>query len=110
MKHLGFSLTAPAGLLIVFCGLALLIGVDPWPLARSFALSVPIVAYVVLAHFTMMWAMNVGEVGVQPEVNGSGRRYVWHGVPILLCLVLTAAGACIVLVAGHMQRWLGGAV
>jgi hypothetical protein len=44
MKHLGFSLTGPAGLLIVFCGFALLIGIDPWRLARNFALCVSIVA------------------------------------------------------------------
>jgi hypothetical protein len=47
MTHLVFSLTGPAGLLIVFCGFALLIGIDPWRLARNFALCVPIVAYVI---------------------------------------------------------------
>jgi len=109
MKHLGFSLTGPAGLLIVFCGFPLLIGIDPWRLARNFALCVPIVAYVIFTHQIMIRTMNVGEAGGQREVNGQDRRYVWHGVPVALCLMLAAAGTFIMLFAVHMKRLLGGA-
>ena len=50
MRHLDCSLTALAGLLIVGCGLGLLFGIDPWLLARIFALSMQIAAYVVISH------------------------------------------------------------
>jgi hypothetical protein len=109
MNHFGFYPFAPVCLLIVFYGFAIHFGTDPSPVNRIFALSVPIVAYVVFAHCTMMWAMNVGEAGAQREVNGQGRRYVWHGVPVVLCLMLAAAGSCVTLLARHMQQWLGGA-
>jgi hypothetical protein len=110
MNHLGFYRTAPVCLLIVFYGFAIHFGTNPWPVNRIFALSVPIAVYVVLADWTMSWAMNVGEVGMQPEMNGQGRRYVWHGVPVVLYLVLVAAGSVVMLFAGQVQRWLGGAV
>jgi hypothetical protein len=110
MTHLGFSLTGPAGPLIGFCGFALLIGVDPWRLAKIFALCAPIVAYVIGTDRLMSRTMTVGDVAVQREVNGRGRRYVWHGVPVVLCCVLAAAGCLILLFAAHVQRWLGGAV
>jgi hypothetical protein len=95
MKHFDLSLTVPAGLLIVGCGLALLFGTDPWRLARIFALSVPIAAYVVICHGIL-------------SMNGQGQRFVWHGVSVALYVVLAAGGTCIVLVVAHMQRWLGG--
>jgi hypothetical protein len=110
MKYLRFSLTGPDGLLIIFYGFALLIGIDPWHLARHFALCIPIVAYVICTHCLLSLTMTVGAAVGQREVNGQGRRYVWHGVPVVLCLLLAAAGSCVMLFVSHMQRWLGGAV
>jgi len=96
MKHLDFSLTGPAGLLIVFCGFALLFGTDPRLVTRILALCVPIVAYVVISHGIL-------------RMNQQGRWSVWHGVPVVLCLMLAAAGTFIMLFAVHMKRLLGGA-
>jgi hypothetical protein len=96
MKHLDFSLTMPAGLLIVFCGFALLFGTDHWRLARIFALSLPSAAYVVISHGLL-------------SMTGQGRRGLWHGGSLALYVALTAAGFCIVVVTGQLQRWLGGA-
>jgi len=100
---------APVCLLIVCYGFAIHFGTNPWPGTRILALCLPIVAYVVFAHFTMMWAMNVGEVGVRQKMNRQGRLYAWHAVSVILCLMLAAAGSFIVLFAVHMKRWLGGA-
>jgi hypothetical protein len=74
MKHFGFFLTGLAVLLVV-SGFALLMGIDPWLLARIFVLSVPISAYVVISHGILI-------------MKHQGRRSVWHGVPIVLSLVL----------------------
>jgi hypothetical protein len=96
MTHLGFSLTGPAGLLIVCCGVALLIGIDPWCLARNFAISLPLVAYVVIAYGLL-------------RMIGQGRRSLWHGGSLALYVALTAAGFWVVVVTGQLPRWLGGA-
>jgi hypothetical protein len=109
MNHLGFYRTAPVCLLIVFYGFAIHFGTNPWPVNRIFALCLPLVAYVVFAHCTMMWAMNVGKVGVRQNMNRQGRRYAWHAVSVILCLMWAAAGSFIVLCAVYMPRLLGGA-
>jgi hypothetical protein len=95
MKYL-FSLTTLAGLLIVLCSFALFMGIDPWRLARHFALSVPIAAYV--ATFYGLLSMT-----------GQSRRGLWHGGSLALYVALTAAGFWIMVVTGQLQRWLGGA-
>lgn len=97
MKHLGFSLTGPTSLLIAFCGFALVFGTDPWRLAKIFAVSLPIAAYVVISHGLLL-------------MTGQGRRGLWHGRSLALYVGLTAAGFWIVVVTGQLQRWLGGAV
>jgi hypothetical protein len=91
MKQLGFFLTAPTGVLIVLCGFAQLFGTDPWLLARIFALSVPIAAYVVISHGLLL-------------MIGQGRRGLWHGRSLALYVALTAAGFWVVLVTRDLQR------
>ena len=108
MTHLGCSRTASACLLIALCGLALLVGTDPWLVGRHLALCVPIVAYVLSAHFSMMWAMQGGNVGVRQDMTRQGRLSFWHGVPVVLCLVWAAAGAFILWGAVQLQGYLGG--
>jgi hypothetical protein len=109
MNHLGFYRITPVCLLIVFYGFAIHFGTNPWPVTRIFALCLPIVAYIVFAHCTMMWAMNVGKVGVRQKMNRQGRLYAWHAVSVILCLMWAAARSFIVLFAVHMQRLLSGA-
>jgi len=105
MKDFGFSGSASVGLVMIVCSLAMLFGEDPWLLARDVALCVPIVAYVVFTHVTMMWAMNVGHVDVRQKTTWQGRLYCWHGVSVVGCIVLAAAGSFIVFFA-HAIRGL----
>jgi hypothetical protein len=87
---------APTGLLIVFYSLALLFGTDPWWMAKTTVLCLPIAAYVVVSHGLLL-------------MIGQGRRGLWHGRSLALYVALTAAGFWIVLVTRDLQRWLGGA-
>jgi hypothetical protein len=108
MKDVGLTLTAPGCVLIIFCGFALLFGTDPWLVAKATAICVPVVAYVVFSIFTVIWAIKVGEVGVRQEMTFQAKLYFWHGVSVILTIVLAAAGSFIVLFATQIRGLVGG--
>jgi hypothetical protein len=109
MKEIAWAVSAPACLLISLCGLALLLGTEPWVVAKGVAIGVPIVAYVIFSVFTVIWAMKVGEVGVHQHMSFQSKFYFWHGVSVLLTMVLSAAGSCILLFASGVRGLTSGA-
>jgi hypothetical protein len=109
MKDLSLTLTAPESVLTMATAIVLLAGTDGWLVVKSLGLCVPIVTYILFAHVTMLWAAKVRDVGVEQEKTWRRRLYSWHGVSVVLVIVLSAAGSCIILCAVQMQRWLGGA-
>ena len=54
MKDLGFAVSAPICLIILFCGFAILFGIDPWVIAKGATIGVPILAYVGFSIFTVL--------------------------------------------------------
>jgi hypothetical protein len=109
MKEPTWALSAPACLLISFGGLALWLGAEPLAVAKGFAIGIPIVAYVVFSVFTVIWAMKVGEVGVHQNMSFQSKFYFWHGVSVLLTIVLSAAGSFILLFAYGVRGLTSGA-
>jgi hypothetical protein len=109
MKECAWALSAPACLLISFGGLALWLGAEPLAVAKGFAIGIPIVAYVVFSVFTVIWAMKVGEVGVHQNMSFQSKFYFWHGVSVLLTIVLSAAGSFILLFAYGVRGLTSGA-
>jgi hypothetical protein len=110
MEKFGLALTGPLCLIIFLCGLAMLLGTDPYAVAKGVAVCVPVVGYVVFAIFTVIWAIKTGEIGVRQETSFQAKLYFWHGVAVVLTIILSAAGSFIMLFALLMGRVLGGAV
>jgi hypothetical protein len=110
MKDFGFATSAPLCLVILFCGIAILLGADPWVVARGFSICVPILAYVAFSIFTVFWAIKVGEVGVHQNMTFQAKFYFWHGVSVVACIVLAAAGSFIVLFALQVRGLTGGTI
>jgi hypothetical protein len=108
MKEYAWVLSAPACLLISCCGLALWLGTEPLVVATGVAIGVPIVAYVIFSIFTVIWAMKVGEVGVHQNMSFQSKFYFWHGVAVLLTMVLSAAGSFILLFAYGVRGLTSG--
>ena len=108
MEHLGKTLAGPICLVIALRGVALLLGTDPWVIAKATGICVPIVAYVAFAIFTVLWAIKTGEIGVKQETTLQGKLYFWHGVSVVLTIVLAAAGSFVVLFASLIGGLLSG--
>jgi hypothetical protein len=108
MKEIAWAVSAPACLLIGFCGMALLLGTEPMVVAKGVALGVPIVAYVIFSIFTVIWTLKVGEVGVHQNMSFQSKFYFWHGVSVLLTIVLSAAGSFILLFAYGVRGLTSG--
>jgi hypothetical protein len=110
MKDLGLNVTAPLCVLIVFCSFALLFGTDHWLVAKSVAIGVPLVAYVVFSIYTVLWVIHVGDVGVQQNMTLQARFYFYHAMAVILMMVLAAAGSFIVLFVTQLRGITGGAL
>src|SRR5262245_12901039 len=96
MQYRRFSWCAPTGVLIIFGGVALLFGLDPWFLASIFMLSLPSALYVVLSHGLL-------------RMTAQGHRGFWHRRSVTLYIALSIAGFWMVLLTEYLQQWLGGA-
>jgi hypothetical protein len=109
MKDLGWNISAPVSLTIVFCGFAILFGTDPRIVAKAVAIFVPIVAYVAFAIVTVMWAIKVGDVGLHQNMSFQSRFSCYHGMSVVLAIVLAAAGSFILFFAVHVKGMISGA-
>lgn len=98
----------PVCVLILLCGMAIVLGTDPWRVASAVMISRPISGDVVFSLLTMCWAINVGNVGVYQTRTFKAIFYYWHGVAVLGCLVLAAAGSFVVLFGLTVGRLLRG--
>lgn len=107
MRHLGLAAIAPLSIIILACAYALAIGTNPVLVARIVGLCVPAAAYAVFAIFTVLWAIKTGEVGVKQEMTLQARIYFWHGVSVVLALILSAAGAFLLLLFMQLKELLG---
>ena len=103
-----FAYSAPGCLVVAFVGIALLLGADPWNLARAVALITPIVAYVGFSIFTVLWAIKTGEVGLKQEMTFQAKFYFYHGMAVILTIVLSAAGSFVALFALTIGGLLSG--
>ena len=110
MKDLGFAVSAPICLIILFCGFAILFGTDPWVIAKGATIGVPILAYVGFSIFTVLWAIKIGDVGLHQNMTFQSKFYFYHGMSVVLCIVLAAAGSFIVFFAQQMRGLTGGAI
>ena len=110
MKDLGFAVSAPICLIILFCGFAILFGIDPWVIAKGATICVPILAYVGFSIFTVLWAIKIGDVGLHQNMTFQSKFYFYHGMSVVLCIVLAAAGSFIVFFAQQMRGLTGGAI
>jgi hypothetical protein len=110
MKNLGLNLTAPACLVIALCGYAMILGADPAVILKYIAIGLPITGHVVFSIFTVLYAMQIGDIGVQREMSLQGRLYYYHGMAVILAMVLAAAGSYILLFAKLIGGLTGGAV
>jgi len=110
MNNAALALTAPVSLIIAACSIALLSGADGWLIAKTAGICLPILAYCVFSIFTVIWAIKVGEVGVHATMTLQAKFFFWHGVSVVLCVVLAAAGSFVVMFALQMKGVLGAAL
>ena len=108
MKEYASYLAGPVCLLLLLCGVAILLGTDPWRVASAVMICLPVDGYVVVSIFAVMWAIKVGEVGAHQNMSFQSKFYFWHGVSVVLCIALAAGGSFIVLFALLMKGVLGG--
>jgi hypothetical protein len=108
MPDLGKALAAPLTVFIMLCGIAMLLGVPPARLGAGVALGLPIVGYAVFAIFTVIWAIKTGEIGTHQQATFQSKFFFWHGVAVVLCIVLAAAGSFIVLFAAMLRGQCSG--
>jgi hypothetical protein len=108
MWHQSHALAAPLTVFIMLCGIALLLGVPPGRIAAALAVGLPVIGYTVFAIFTVIWAMKTGEIGAHQEASFMSKFFFWHGVAVVLCLVLAAAGSFIVLFGTVLGGPVGG--
>lgn len=108
MKDLALTLAAPLSLIVVLVGIGLLMGAEPWLVAKTTAIVLPIAAYVVFSIFTVIWAIKIGEVGIRQEMTLQSRIYFWHGVSVVLVIVLSAAGSFVLLFLTQLMGLLHG--
>ncbi len=107
MKQIDLALSAPACLLIAAVAYALMSGADGWLVAKVTGLCVPIVAYVAFSVFTVLCTLKIGEVGIKQEMTLQAKFYYWHGMAVILTIVLSAAGSFILLFLVQMKGLLG---
>jgi hypothetical protein len=95
----------PICVLMLLCSVAILLGTDPWRVASAVMISRPISGDVVFSLLTMGWALNVG---VHQTRTFKATFYYGHGVAVLGCLVLAAAGSVVVRFGLTVGRLLSG--
>ena len=108
MKDWAFAVSMPLCLIILFCGFAIMFGTNPWVVIKATTICVPITAYVLFATFTVVWAIKTGEVGLHQNMTFQSKFYFWHGISVVACIVLAAAGSFIVFFASQMRGLIGG--
>jgi hypothetical protein len=97
MPEVGKALAAPLCVIVMLIGIASLLGVETASLASTAAAVLPIVSYGVFPIFTVIWAIKTGEIGTHQQATFQSKFFFWHGVAVVLCVVLAAAGSFIVL-------------
>jgi hypothetical protein len=107
MEQIGLTISAPVSLLILACAYALILGADGRLVAKVTALCVPIAAYVVFSVFTVLWALKIGEIGIKQEMTLQAKLHFWHGMSVVLVIILSAAGSFILLFFTQMKGLLG---
>jgi hypothetical protein len=81
---------------------------DAWNLLRAALLILPIVAYVGFSIFTVIWAMGVGDPGLKQNMTFQAKFYFYHGMAVVLTIVLAAAGSFVTLFALTIGGLLNG--
>ena len=112
MKEYTSCVAGPICVLILLCSVAILLGTDPWRVASAVMISRPISGDVVFSLLTMCEAIHVGHVGVHQTRTFKATCDYGHGVAVLGCLVLAAAGSVVVrfgLTVGRLLRGLARA-
>jgi hypothetical protein len=102
------ALSAPFCLLMVLCGAIYLLADDPMGALGGVLVGLAVVGYLVFSVFTVIWAINTGEAGVNQQASFQAKLYFWHGVSVVLTVILSAAGSFIVLFARLVWRGFGG--
>ena len=107
MNAYASCVAGPVCVLILLGGMAIVLGPDPWRVASAVMISRPISGDVVCSLLTMGWAIHVGHVGVHQTRTFKATCDYGHGVAVLGCLVLAAAGSVVVrfgLTVGRLLR------
>lgn len=107
MKDWMIPVSVPMSMVIMLVGIALLVGADPWIIVKGAAICLPIIAYAGFSIFTVLWAMRVGQVGLTQEMTLQAKFYFYHGMAVVLTIVLAAAGSFVVLFATLIGGILG---
>jgi hypothetical protein len=89
--------------------LAVRLGAEAWLVVKAIAVLVPVVAAVVFSIVAVMWSINVGEIGIHQNAAFQSKFFFWHGVSVVLCMVLAAAGSFIMLFGFLVRGLLSGA-
>jgi len=105
---LAFSISGPVCLIIAFCALAMIWGTSPLVIAKAVAVIVPLLGYVAFSVFTVFWFIKIGDVGLHQNMTYQSRFYFYHGMAVILSVVLAAAGSFIVLFARELGGMTGG--
>jgi hypothetical protein len=108
MNAYASCVAGPVCVLILLGGMAIVRGTGPWRVASAVMISRPISGDVVCSLLTMCGAINVGNVGVHQTRTFEATCYYGHGVAVLGCLVLAAAGSFVVLFGLTVGRLLSG--
>ena len=109
MNAYASCVAGPVCVLILLGGMAIVLGPDPWRVASAVMISRPISGDVVFSLLTRCVALNVGNVGVHQTRTFKATCDYGHGVAVLGCLVLAAAGSVVVrfgLTVGRLLRGL----
>jgi hypothetical protein len=106
VKQLELAFGAPLCLVIFLAGVGLLAGADTMIVFKAVVIGLPVTAYLCFAIFTTIWAIRVGEIGVKQGMTFQAKFYFYHGVAVILTIVLSASGSFIILFALLIGRLL----
>jgi hypothetical protein len=98
-KELSVPASVAACLISALVGLALYLGAEPWVVVRAAATLLPVTGYIGFSIFTVLWAMKIGQIGLTQEMTFQAKFYFYHGMAVILTVVLSAAGSFVVLFA-----------
>jgi len=106
VKQLELAFVAPLCLVMVLAGVGLLAGANALIVFKAIVIGLPVTAYLCFAIFTTIWAIRIGEIGVKQGMTFQAKFYFYHGVAVILTVVLSASGSFIILFALLMGRLL----